>query len=79
MADNNSSIIKPVNSLSTLAPTAHREKQGNQKKQKKPKHPTAADPQTEDELLLDTDHELVKSPQQTDTDTDDDNEIDYCA
>ena len=79
MADNNSSIIKPVNSLSTLAPTAHREKRNNRKKQKKPKYPTTADPQTKDELLLDTDHESVKSSQQMDTDTDDDNEIDYCA
>ena len=74
MADNNSSIIKPVNGLSTLAPTAHREKRDNRKKQKRP---AAAGPQTEDELLLDTDQESVKSPQQTDKN--DDSRIDYCA
>ena len=76
MADNNSSIIKPVNGLSTLVPTAHREKRDNRKKQK---HPAAAGPQTEteDELLLDADHESVKNPQQTDKD--DDSKIDYCA
>ena len=77
MADNNSSIIKPVNGLSTLAPTAHREKQNDRKKQKKQKHPAATGPQTEDELLLDTNHESVKSPQQTDKD--DGSKIDYCA